>query len=79
MKIHQDAVLSRIDIDKGQSFNDQLKIKNHGVYAMTIHGDFSVDDIALKTRDAIGISDTEDFTIKASEDSELLLIEVPMI
>jgi len=79
LKIHQDAVLSRIDLEKGKSFVYQLKSENHGVYVMTIHGIVSVDDNKLETRDAIGVSETERFTINAYDDSELLFIEVPMI
>jgi len=79
LKIHQDAVLSRIDLGKGQSLNYHLKSKNHGVYVMTIHGDVSVDDNKLETRDAVGVYETESFIVNASDVSELLFIEVPMI
>lgn len=79
LKIHQDAILSRIDLEKGKSFDYQLKSETHGVYVMTIHGIVSIDDNKLETRDAIGVSETERFTINAYDDSELLFIEVPMI
>jgi len=78
LKIHQDAVLSRIDLDKDQVFNYQLKSENHGVYVMTIHGNVSIDGKNLETRDAVGVSETNSFEIKANEDSALLFIEVPM-
>ena len=78
LKIHQDAIISRIDLDKGQTFKYQLKSGNHGVYVMTIHGNVSVDGNRLETRDAIGISETATFEIKSNEDSGLLFIEVPM-
>ena len=79
LKIHQDAVLSRIDLDKNQSFKYHLKSKDHGVYVMTIHGNVLINDTSLQTRDAIGISETLDFEIKTTDDSQLLFIEVPMI
>jgi len=78
LKIHQDAVLSRIDLDKDQVFNYQLKSENHGVYVMTIHGNVSIEGKNLETRDAVGVSETNSFEIKANEDSALLFIEVPM-
>ena len=78
LKIHQDAVISRIDLDKNQPFDYHLKSKNHGVYLMAIHGEVIVNGKKLNTRDAIGISETENFTVKASEESEILFIEVPM-
>jgi quercetin 2,3-dioxygenase len=78
LKIHQDAVISRIDLDKGKTFNYDLKSNAHGVYVMTIFGEILVNGSKLETRDAIGISDVESFEIKAEEDSSLLYIEVPM-
>lgn len=78
LKIHQDVVISRIDLDKGQTYKYHLKSEDHGVYLMTIHGDILIDGNQLETRDAIGISDTSSFEVKANEDSGLLLIEVPM-
>jgi len=78
LKIHQDAVLSRIDLDEGKTFEYQLKSEDHGVYVMTIHGDISIDGKQLKTRDAIGISETGSFEVRANEDSGILFIEVPM-
>ncbi|WP_053992553.1 pirin family protein [Mangrovimonas sp. TPBH4] len=79
LKIHQDAVLSRIDLDAGKSFQYQLKSENHGVYVMNIHGDLQIGDENLKTRDAIGVWETASFEVLANEDSEILCIEVPMI
>jgi hypothetical protein len=78
LKIHQDAVISRIDLDKNETFEYQLKSENHGVYVMTIHGNVSVGGDQLETRDAIEISETSTFEIKSNEDSGLLFIEVPM-
>lgn len=79
LKIHQDAVISRIDLDKDETFEYQLKSKNHGVYVMSVFGDISINSNTLKTRDAIGLTETENFTIIANEDSGLLFIEVPII
>lgn len=79
LKIHQDAVISRIDLDKGKTYEYQLKSKNHGVYVMSIFGDISINDDKLKSRDAIGVTNTSKFNISAEEDSGLLFIEVPMI
>lgn len=78
LKIHQDAKLSRIDLDAGMNFEYQLKSENHGVYIMNISGDITIDNEELGQRDALGISETEDFSIKATSNSELLLIEVPI-
>ncbi|MGC1633226.1 MAG: pirin family protein [Gelidibacter sp.] len=78
LKIYQDAFLSRIDLGKGQSFDYQLRDRSHGVYVMIVSGDVVVANEKLKSRDALGISETDHFKIHASEASEVLFIEVPM-
>ncbi|MFH4968275.1 pirin family protein [Gaetbulibacter sp. M240] len=78
LKIHQDAVLSRIDLDKDKTFTYELKGENHGVYVMTIFGEHEIAGETLHSRDAIGISNTKEFTISTKEDTGLLFIEVPM-
>lgn len=45
---------------------------------MVILGNISFENQILGTRDAIGVSETEHFSIKANHDSSLLFIEVPM-
>ena len=79
LKIHQDAVISRISLEKGKIMEYKIKSSKHGVYVMNIHGSFKFEDHELETRDAIGISETNEFKIEAMEDSEILFIEVPMI
>ena len=78
LKIHQDAIISRIDLDKGNTFSYSLKSLNHGVYVMTVFGEVVINENTLNTRDAIGVSETDSFEIKPLDDSSLLFIEVPM-
>lgn len=79
LKIYQDAVISKIELDGTKTFEYALKSKNHGVYVMTIFGKVTIDEKTLITRDAIGVSQTDTFHIKAEEHSQLLFIEVPMV
>jgi len=79
LKIHQDAQISRIDLSKGSSIDYSLRSSNHGVYAMLISGNASIADSILGARDAIGISNTKVFTVRAEDDAEILFIEVPMV
>ena len=79
LKIHQNAILSRIDLDKNRSFEYKLKSKDHGVYVMNIHGKITIENENIEARDAVGISDTPNFSIHTKEDSELLIIEVPLV
>jgi redox-sensitive bicupin YhaK (pirin superfamily) len=78
LKIHQDARISRIDLSEKREFKYVLKSENHGVYLMIISGEIIVKDKNLGSRDAVGISETNNFSLNASKDSELLFIEVPM-
>ncbi len=78
LKIHQDAQISRLDLDANQEFTYHVKSDNHGVYLMNISGDIIVEEETLTTRDAIGVSNTQEFKIQAHTNSELLMIEVPM-
>lgn len=78
LKIYQDAVISRIDLDKGSSFEYTLRTENHGVYMMTIFGSGSVNNETIEARDAIGITDTNHFTLISNEASGYLFVEVPM-
>jgi len=79
LKIHQDAKLSRINLSKNETFEYDLKSKNHGVYVMTILGTIEIEETTLEARDAIGISEVHSFKIASKTDSELLFIEVPML
>ena len=78
LKIHQDALISRIDLDENSEFSYPLKSENHGLYVMVVEGEITIDSEILGKRDAIGISETKSIAIKANSNSELLFIEVPM-
>ncbi|EGV45016.1 pirin family protein [Bizionia argentinensis JUB59] len=78
LKINQDAVISRIDLDADKTYNYTLKSNNHGVYIMNISGNVTIDSTTLETRDALGVSQTDQFLITANDASGLLFIEVPM-
>ncbi|MFB9052346.1 pirin family protein [Formosa undariae] len=78
LKIHQDAKLSRLDLDENKMFSYDLKSEHYGVYVMVINGAIEIENTLLNTRDAIGISQTESFTMKAHTNTSVLIIEVPM-
>ena len=78
LKIHQDAKISRLDLDENKSFQYDLKSINHGLYLMVIHGLVKVSEIELESRDAIGICEASHIKIESLKQSSLLLIEIPM-
>ena len=76
--INQDARFSLTNLQSGKEITYTNGFKNNGVFLVVINGSVEVDGQQLNKRDALGISETENFTIKASEDAELLAIEIPM-
>ena len=78
LKIHQDAQISRINLSAHSSFEYSLKSRSHGVYMMQVYGASKIDSTALNARDAVGISEIETFKVDVLEDSQLLIIEVPI-
>lgn len=78
LKIHQNAKISRLNLSKGKTIEYKTISSNHGVYIMNVSGSILIKNEKAKSRDAIGVSDTEVFSIQADTDSEMVLIEVPM-
>ena len=78
LKIHQDAKISRISLEEGQSIDYTLKSKDHGVFIMNISGTTQVADQALDERDAIGISEIDSLRILSTTTADILFVEVPM-
>jgi redox-sensitive bicupin YhaK (pirin superfamily) len=56
----------------------QLKKEGNGVYVFVISGSLKIGDTVLNQRDALGITETDHFDMEIEENSEVLLIEVPM-
>ena len=77
--IHQDAWMHILDADQDQSFDYVLQSPENGVYMIVIEGEVEVDNQTLSRRDAIGIWETDNLTIKTKTDAELLLVQVPML
>jgi quercetin 2,3-dioxygenase len=76
--INQDAKFSLASLSANVSLNYTNAFKGNGVFLVVIKGSVTVNDIELTKRDALGIYDTNSFDIVASEDAELLAVEVPM-
>lgn len=76
--IYQDAWFHIGKFNKDISINYALKKEGNGVYIMVISGTIVIDNQITNTRDALGIWNTNNFDIKISKDSEILLMEVPM-
>ena len=78
LKIHQDARISRISLEKDMTFDYTLKSPDHGIFVMLIEGGVEVDGSVLEKRDAIGIEGVEGVGLTSTAKSDVLFIEVPM-
>lgn len=76
LPIHQQGYISMIDLEEGLEAAYQLK---NGAYFFLIDGEVQVADEVLEIRDAVGLSETDKVTVKASKNSKLLVIDVPMV
>ena len=76
--INQDARFSLTKLEAGRSLHYSNVFKGNGVFLVVINGTVKVNEQLLNKRDALGIYDTDEFNVVASEDAELLAIEIPM-
>lgn len=77
--IHQDAWFHLGSLQKDFKSDYSFKKSGNGVYAFVIEGSVTINGQELNKRDALGVRDTDSLSIEAQADTELLLIEVPMI
>jgi quercetin 2,3-dioxygenase len=78
VEIQQDAWFSLGKLDKGFTTSYSLKKTGNGAYAFVIEGDITINGQSLHRRDGLGISETDQFEIRADSDAEILIMEVPM-
>ncbi len=76
--IHQDAMISLGNLDKGKTIKYKMALPENGAYLMVINGQVDVDGKILYRRDAIGISNVQSFEINALEESDFMIVDVPM-
>ena len=77
--IHQQAWFNLTDLDAGNEIKYNSKKTGNGAYVFVIEGDVEVVGEKLKRRDAIGISEYNDFNIKASSNARILVMDLPML
>jgi redox-sensitive bicupin YhaK (pirin superfamily) len=77
--INQDTRFSLGNLDAGKEVSYAPFFKGNGVYLFVLEGAININDQQLGKRDAIGIFDFDNLTIKASQNAQLLAIEIPML
>ena len=78
VRIHQNAWFYLGRMQKGGQHTHRMHGEGQGLYAMVLEGEAQIGGIVLGRRDAVGIWETLDLQIDVSEDSQILLMEVPM-
>ena len=68
--------LGIFDSDTNSAYT--VRIPENGVYLFLIEGEIEIDNQVLKARDAMGITNFDNFKIKVISKSKILLVEVPM-
>ncbi|MEO5592673.1 MAG: pirin family protein [Chitinophagaceae bacterium] len=77
--INQDAKFSLATIEAGKELEYKNAFAGNGVYFFVLEGKATIADKELDKRDAIGVSETADITVKATDTVSILAIEVPML
>ncbi|WP_299122717.1 pirin-like bicupin family protein [uncultured Winogradskyella sp.] len=78
LPISQQAYIYRTNLDLDKLLDIDLKSDNNGLYIFVVEGNVDVDGNTLSIRDAIGVYETEKVQIKSNDNSELVIVEVPM-
>jgi redox-sensitive bicupin YhaK (pirin superfamily) len=76
--IHQKAAISLAKPGTGKELRYTNRYKGNGNYVFLIDGKIKIGDQVIGKRDALGISETDEFSLVALEDSFVLILEVPM-
>ena len=76
--IHQNAWLSIAEVSEGNSLQYKIYASGNGVYAFVIEGAVAIAGEKLQRRDAVGLTQVNDFIVQAETAASILLIEVPL-
>ncbi len=76
--VYQQTFFNLGIFDENKTINYKINIPENGVYLFLIEGEIEIDNAVVTERDAIEITDCQDFEIKINKKSKILLIEVPM-
>jgi quercetin 2,3-dioxygenase len=79
VKINTDAYFSLGEFPAGSKVPYPIQKSGNGAYIISIEGELNVAGQEMKTRDAVGISETSTIEIKSKSPSKVLVIEVPLL
>ncbi|MEO8513012.1 MAG: pirin family protein [Ignavibacteria bacterium] len=76
--INQDSYFSLANLTKGTNVNYSIRHNGNGIYLFVLEGSVTVAGEKLNKRDAVGIEGSDNIDVISDDNSEILVIEVPM-
>lgn len=77
--INQDATFSTGKFEPQKQINYEIKTPGNGVYIFVIEGSVKINGQNLNKRDALGVYDISSIKIDTEAESQLLIMDVPML
>jgi hypothetical protein len=78
LEVNQDTFFTIANL-KDESFHYDRKMNGNGVYIFVISGEIEIDGKSFSARDGIGITEFDQLKFAVKGESEVLLMEVPML
>jgi hypothetical protein len=76
--INQDAFFSLSQLEPGKSLPYHMNLTGNGVYVHCASGQVQIEGYTLGPGDALGVYETTEFLISATQTADLIFVEVPM-
>jgi len=76
--VYQNTYFNLAMLEAGKNLPYELKDNKNGCYVFLIFGEINIKENSLNEKDALGILETDQFTIEAKQKSRVLVIEVPL-
>lgn len=77
--IHQQAYLALGNFDENSTHTYKVQQEGNGVYVFVLQGEITINNQKLSKRDALGIENVSEVNFTTNADTELLIVEVPML
>lgn len=77
--INQDAYFSLTKLEQDANLIYSKYQSENGVYLFVLEGEILINNMTLGKRDGLGIEDMDNLSITATNNSEILVMEVPML
>lgn len=78
LKISQQAFIARMSLAIGKTASYTWQCPGHGVYVFVMEGKVRVAETLLGRRDGMGVTGTTQLCFDGIENSDVLLVEIPM-